>query len=194
VVLNPDWTVPPTILAEDVLAKMRQGKNAIAEKGLTIVDDHGQQVDASSIDWNSATPANFHYTLRQPPGDDNALGKVKFLFPNPYNVYLHDTPHRELFDKDQRTFSSGCIRIQNPLELAKILLSDQPQWSADRIDDYLLTSTETKEIPLKTPLPVLIVYWTVSVGASGEILYAKDVYDYDPPLIRELDTPLLAAR
>jgi len=194
VVLNPDWTVPPTILAEDVLAKMRQGKNAIAEKGLTIVDDHGQQVDASSIDWNSATPANFHYTLRQPPGDDNALGKVKFLFPNPYNVYLHDTPHRELFDKDQRTFSSGCIRIQNPLELAKILLSDQPQWSADRIDDYLLTSTETKQIPLKTPLPVLIVYWTVSVGASGEIRYAKDVYDYDPPLIRELDTPLLAAR
>ena len=96
-VLNPDWTVPPTILAQDVLAGMRKGQDTIARKRLTILDAQGRAVDPSTIDWQAATPGNFRYTLRQPPGPDNALGRVKFIFPNQHSIFLHDTPSRELF-------------------------------------------------------------------------------------------------
>ncbi|HET7219544.1 MAG TPA: L,D-transpeptidase family protein, partial [Vicinamibacterales bacterium] len=101
-VLNPDWTVPPTILAQDVLTGMRKGENTVARKKLTILDDRGRKVDPSTIDWQAATPRTFRYTLRQPPGADNALGRVKFIFPNEYSIFLHDTPSQELFAADQR--------------------------------------------------------------------------------------------
>src|SRR5262249_53050464 len=116
VVFNPDWTVPPTILEEDVFEGMRRGKNVIAEKKLHVLDPDGREVDPSSVDWNTETPETFRYTLRQPPGDDNALGQVKFLLPNPYSIYLHDTPHQGLFESNSRTFSSGCIRLEHALD------------------------------------------------------------------------------
>lgn len=184
-VINPDWTVPPTILAQDVLAGMRKGQNTIAKKGLTILDQQGGAVDPSTIDWQNATPANFRYTLRQPPGPDNALGRIKFIFPNQYSIFLHDTPSRELFASDQRTFSSGCIRVEHPLDLAATLLDGQDNWTPARIQEAV-DSTEQQTVFLKTPLPVLIVYWTVSVGASGELRYAKDVYNLDPAVLRAL--------
>ena len=124
-VINPDWTVPPTILAQDVLAGMRKGQNPIAKKRLLILDQQGRTIDPAAIDWQNATPGNFPYTLRQPPGPDNALGRVKFIFPNQYSIFLHDTPSRELFASDQRTFSSGCIRVEHPLDLAAVLLEGQ---------------------------------------------------------------------
>src|SRR5262249_11130964 len=133
VVFNPDWTVPPTILAKDVLDAMKKGQNAIARKKLTILDSKGNAVKADSIDWQSATTSNFRYTLRQPPGADNALGRVKFIFPNEHSVFLHDTPHREYFSTDERTFSSGCIRVQNPLDLAAQLLDGQADWNREKI-------------------------------------------------------------
>jgi L,D-transpeptidase YcbB len=183
-VFNPDWTVPPTILAQDVLAPMRKGQNTIARKGLTIIDRQGRRVSPDAIDWSTATPRNFPYTLRQPPGPNNALGRVKFVFPNEHTIFLHDTPSRELFSADQRTFSSGCIRIEQPLELASILLSDQG-WTPDRIDDAVRSGT-TETVLLDRPIPVLIVYWTVSVGASGELRYARDVYNLDGAVLRAL--------
>ena len=131
VVLNPDWTVPPTILAQDVLAGMKKGQNTIARKKLLILDAQGRAVDPSTIDWQAATPANFRYTLRQPPGADNALGRVKFIFPNEHSIFLHDTPSQELFSSDQRTFSSGCIRVEHALELARVLLEGQRTRPAD---------------------------------------------------------------
>jgi murein L,D-transpeptidase YcbB/YkuD len=184
-VFNPDWTVPPTILAQDVLAGMRKGENTIARKRLTILDSQGHAVDPSTIDWPNATPANFRYTLRQSPGPDNALGRVKFIFPNRYSIFLHDTPSRELFRSDQRTFSSGCIRVEQPLDLAAALLEGQDSWTPTRIQEAV-ASAEQQTVFLKTPLPVLIVYWTVSVGASGELRFAQDVYHLDPPLQRAL--------
>jgi murein L,D-transpeptidase YcbB/YkuD len=184
-VFNPDWTVPPTILAQDVLAGMRKGENTIAKKRLTILDSQGRSVDASTIDWPNATPSNFRYTLRQPPGPDNALGRVKFIFPNRYSIFLHDTPSQELFRSDLRTFSSGCIRVEHPLDLATLLLEGQDSWNAARIREAV-DSAEQQTVFLGTPLPVLIVYWTVSVGASGELRFAKDVYHLDPPLQRAL--------
>ncbi len=185
-VFNPDWTVPPTILAQDVLAGMRKGQNTIAKKRLTILDQQGRAVDPASIDWQNATPGNFRYTLRQPPGPDNALGRVKFIFPNQHSIFLHDTPSRELFTSDQRTFSSGCIRVERPLELAAVLLEGQENWTPARIQE-VVDSKQSQTVFLTTPLPVLIVYWTVSVGAAGDLRFAKDVYSLDAAVLRALD-------
>jgi len=185
-VFNPDWTVPPTILAQDVLAGMRKGQNTIAKKRLAILDQQGRTVDPASIDWQNATPGNFRYTLRQPPGPDNALGRVKFIFPNQHSIFLHDTPSRELFTSDQRTFSSGCIRVERPLELAAVLLEGQENWTPARIQE-VVDSKQSQTVFLTTPLPVLIVYWTVSVGAGGDLRFAKDVYSLDPAVLRALD-------
>ncbi len=182
VVFNPDWTVPPTILAEDVLEGMRRGDNPLARKHLVVLDDKGREVDPATIDWKSATPEHFPYTLRQPPGEDNALGRVKFLFPNPHSIYLHDTPSRDLFDAESRTLSSGCIRVEHPLDLAERLLS----WPRSKIDEAL-AGGETRNVAIDPPLPVLIVYWTVSVGVSGEVRYMRDVYDLDGPVLAALD-------
>jgi L,D-transpeptidase YcbB len=186
IVFNPDWTVPPTILGKEILEDMRGGRNVIDEKGLVITDASNNVVDPSSIDWSAVTPDQFPYTIRQPAGDDNALGKVKFLFPNKYAIYLHDTPNRQLFEADRRTFSHGCIRIEHPLELAALLLQGQHDWSPGRIEQ-VVASDSTRGVALEHPLPILIVYWTVSVGASGEVRYAQDIYGLDPPLLAALD-------
>jgi murein L,D-transpeptidase YcbB/YkuD len=192
-VLNPDWTVPPTILAQDVLVGMRKGQNTIARKKLTILDDRGRAVDPASIDWQAATPRTFRYTLRQPPGADNALGRVKFIFPNEYSIFLHDTPSQELFAADQRTFSSGCIRVANALDLARVLLEGQktrPEgWNAERVA-ATVASGQPQTVFFDEPLPVLIVYWTASIGAGGDLRIARDVYGLDPPVLRGLNAPL----
>jgi murein L,D-transpeptidase YcbB/YkuD len=185
-VFNPDWTVPPTILEQDVLAGMRKGQNTIAKKRLTILDRQGNAVDPASIDWATARPGTFPYTLRQPPGADNALGRVKFIFPNQYSIFLHDTPSRDLFSSDQRTFSSGCIRVEKPLDLAAALL-ERDGWNRERVQSAV-DAGQTETVLLREPLPVLIVYWTVSVGASGELRFAQDVYKLDAIVLRALDT------
>jgi murein L,D-transpeptidase YcbB/YkuD len=191
-VLNPDWTVPPTILAQDVLAGMKKGQNTVAKKKLTILDDKGRTVDPSTIDWQAATPRTFRYTLRQPPGEDNALGRVKFIFPNEYSIFLHDTPSQELFAADQRTFSSGCIRVANALDLARVLLEGQKTrpdgWTAEKIESTI-ASGSSQTVFFQEPLPVLIVYWTASIGAGGDLRFAKDVYGLDPPVLRALSAP-----
>lgn len=184
VVFNPDWTVPPTILAQDVLAGMRRGENTIARKGLTILDRQGRRVEPSAIDWVSATPRSFPYVLRQPPGPANALGRVKFVFPNEHTIFLHDTPSQELFAADRRTFSSGCIRVERALELAEVLLGSQG-WTADRIAQTV-EGGATETVFLERPLPILIVYWTASVGATGQLRFARDVYGRDAAVVRAL--------
>ena len=185
-VFNPDWIVPPTILAQDVLRPMRRGENAIARKKLTILDRQGHLVSPAAIDWTRATPPTFPYTLRQPPGPDNALGRVKFVFPNEHTVFLHDTPSRDLFRADQRTFSSGCIRIERPLELAELLLQGQGDWNRAKIEQ-VVEAGQTETVFLERQVPVLIVYWTVNVTPSGERRYARDVYNLDRAVLRALD-------
>ncbi len=185
IVFNPDWTVPPTILSKDVLEGMRKGENTIAKKKLTIFDKDGRVVSPDSIDWQSATLATFPYTLRQPPGPDNALGRVKFIFPNEHSIFLHDTPSRELFTPDRRTFSSGCIRVERPLELAATLLHEQAEWTPEKITQTV-DAGRSETVFLKQSLPVLIVYWTVSVGATGDLHIARDVYHRDPAVLRAL--------
>jgi murein L,D-transpeptidase YcbB/YkuD len=165
---------------------MRKGKNPIARKGLTVLDREGREVDPASINWANATSKNFGYTLRQRPGPDNALGRVKFIFPNPHAIFLHDTPSRDLFAADQRAFSSGCIRVQNPLDLAAVLL-EPDGWTRERVQT-VIDSGESETVFLREPVPVLIVYWTVSVGVSGELRFAHDVYGQDAAVRRALDS------
>jgi murein L,D-transpeptidase YcbB/YkuD len=184
VIFNPTWTVPPTILREDVLGGIARGEDMLAKKNLKVYDREGNPVDASSIDWGSAGEGNFPYTLRQDAGPDNALGRVKFMFPNPHDIYLHDTPSRELFASETRTFSSGCIRIEDPLGLAETLLGDKG-YDRAKIDETIAAG-KTTQVELSAPLPVLIVYWTVSVGASGEVRYGPDVYEQDGPVLAAL--------
>lgn len=187
IVFNPSWTVPPTILAEDVLEGIRKGKDMIAEKKLKVLDAQGQEVDPGSVDWASADPNSFPYTLRQPPGPGSALGRIKFEFPNPYTIYLHDTPNRNLFKSESRTFSSGCIRVENPEQLAALLLDGQDGWNPAKIQEAIATE-QTQNVQLERRPPVLIVYWTVTVGASG-VRYGPDVYALDPPLAAALGAP-----
>ena len=185
IVFNPDWTVPSTIIAEELVEEVKKDSGYFAKKGLVVLDKDNQEVDPSSVDWGNAASEDFPYTLRQPPGTDNALGRVKFLFPNKYSIYLHDTPSKTNFEAEKRTFSHGCIRLEKPLELANLLLAGQDSWNGGKIDQ-VLASAVTENVELEHPLPVLIVYWTVSVGASGEIRYMRDVYDQDQPLFAAL--------
>ena len=124
--------------------------------------------------------------VRQVPGLKNALGGVKFIFPNEHSIFLHDTPSQELFGADERTFSSGCIRVENALQFAAVLLEGQDDWNAGKIQE-VVDGAKTETVFLKTPLPVLIVYWTVSVGASGDLHYARDVYNLDGAVLRALN-------
>jgi murein L,D-transpeptidase YcbB/YkuD len=187
IVLNPDWTVPTSIIQNEIAPAMARGKNVIAAKGLLLIDGNGRQVDPGSVDWGKAAEGDFPYTLLQPPAPDNALGRVKFLFPNPYSIYLHDTPSKASFEAEKRTFSHGCIRLEHPLELAEVLLQGQDSWDSGKIQDVLARG-ETQNVNLEHPIPVVIVYWTVSVGASGEIRYMNDIYHLDPPVLAALDS------
>ncbi len=183
---NPTWTVPPGILGKDILPKARKDPSYIYEKGFTLVDGNGKQVDPKSIDWSKSKAGNFPYSLVQPPGPENALGLVKFMFPNRHLVYLHDTPSRGLFAKSERALSSGCVRIENPFDFAELLLSDQPEWTRQKIDE-IVASSETTRVNLKTPLPVLLLYWTVWVEPDGQVSFRRDIYERDSRVLAALN-------
>jgi murein L,D-transpeptidase YcbB/YkuD len=128
-VMNPTWTVPPTILEQDILPKLKQDPAYLKKKNMRVIDHQGNTVDASTLDWKKYTGRDFPYMIRQDPGPNNALGQIKFMFPNDHAVYLHDTNYRDLFGRSERAFSSGCIRIEEPFQLADILLDDPEKWS-----------------------------------------------------------------
>ena len=186
VVFNPTWTVPPTILAKDILPHMRAGSNVLAKKHLKVIDNQGREIDPSTLNWSHYTAKNFPYQLRQDPGDDNALGRVKIMFPNPHLVYLHDTPSKSLFDKDRRNFSSGCIRVEKPRELAELVLADPAAWNRPAID-AVIDKGEQRTVNLKKRIPVLLIYWTVDQDAGGRPVFKPDVYGQDPVLRAALD-------
>ena len=185
-VFNPTWTVPPGILAKDVLPGLQRGENVLERKHLTLLDREGRPVDPTGIRWASYTAANFPYLLRQDPGEANALGRVKINFPNPHLVYLHDTPTRSLFDKSGRTFSSGCIRVDRALELAELLLADPARWNAASVQ-AAVDAGATLTVPLRRKVPVLLIYWTADADPEGRIIFKPDVYHRDPRLLRALD-------
>ena len=184
-VFNPTWTVPPTILDKDILPAMKRHGRELEKRGLKLLDRNGQEVDPAAVDWSRYKGTNFPYLLRQDPGPRNALGRIKFMLPNPHSVYLHDTPKKSLFDKPERAFSSGCIRIENPIELAGLLLDDGNRWGRDRIQ-AVIDAKHTRTVFLPRPVPVLLLYWTVSVDAGGLIGFKKDIYERDRTVLEGL--------
>lgn len=184
-VFNPTWTVPPTILAEDYLPALRRDPGYLNRKGLKVIDRAGRAVNPSQINWSQYSPKHSPYLLRQDPGPKNVLGRVKFMFPNDHAVYLHDTPSQGLFDRAERAFSSGCIRVENALELARLLLNDDGEWNQKAID-RVLGLGKTRNVFLHEPIPVLLLYWTAWVGADGHVNFRHDLYGRDQVLQQEL--------
>ena len=183
---NPTWTIPPTILRKDILPKVRRNPQYLKDRNIQVLTHQGKIVDPNSIDWSKYPRQRFPYMLRQAPGPNNALGRMKFIFPNKHFVYLHDTPSKSLFDRTDRAFSSGCIRVEKPLELAGILLNDPVAWSRRKIMDVLETK-QTRRVNLPEPIPVLLFYWTVAIDSAGTIYFKKDIYNRDVPILKGLN-------
>ena len=186
VVLNPTWTIPPGILAKDTLPAIKRDPGYLAKHRIRVIDRNGREVSPSSVDW-SQYRNSIPYQLRQDPGPDNSLGLVKIMFPNPYLVYLHDSPAKSLYDKDARAFSSGCIRVAKPFELTELVLNDPVQWNAKAIQDAVATG-KTRTVNLTRPIPVLILYWTAQPTPDGQIVFRDDVYGRDPTTLAALDS------
>jgi murein L,D-transpeptidase YcbB/YkuD len=183
--LNPTWTVPPGILSKDILPKVKQNPNYLKQKELNVIDRNGRRVAPGTVDWKSISSRGFPYQLQQDPGPNNALGRVKFLFPNPYSVYLHDTPSRDLFEAPRRAFSSGCIRVQHPLTLAEILLKDPVKWNQKAIQE-VIDSGKTRTVNLSEPVTVMLLYWTAEVTPEGVLQFREDIYGRDQKVLHGL--------
>jgi murein L,D-transpeptidase YcbB/YkuD len=184
VTFNPTWTVPPTILVKDMLPKIQQNPGYLAANRIKALDREGNVLDPSGIDWYNARGI----TLRQDAGPENSLGQVVIRFPNDYAIYLHDTPHRELFAKSMRATSSGCIRVENPLQLVELLFNDPVRWNSEGIQKQLAKG-KTENIKLAIKIPVLLAYWTVDLSNDGRVTFKPDVYGYDSPVLRRLNLP-----
>jgi len=183
--INPTWTVPPTILREDVLPKLRRNSGYLAANNMVVLDRSGRKLDPASINWQ-ATGSGFPYIIRQEPGPTNSLGRIKFMFPNPHAVFLHDTPSRDLFNRSERLFSSGCIRVEDPFSLAEIVLKDPATWNQQTLA-AAVASGKTRRVQLPRPWPVLILYWTAELDPEGRVRFLRDVYGRDPPLLAALN-------
>ena len=182
-VINPSWGVPRSIIVKEYLPLLQQNPNAAGQ--LQVVDGRGRVVSRDSVNFAAYNARNFPFALRQPPSDGNALGKVKFMFPNPYNIYLHDTPSKSLFSKEVRAFSHGCIRVADPFDLAHALLSVQSDNAEAEFDRVLQTGDETT-VKLLKPVPVHLVYFTAYPSEKGTITYARDIYGRDAALFQAL--------
>jgi murein L,D-transpeptidase YcbB/YkuD len=184
--VNPTWTVPPTILKEDVLPAIKRDPTYLAQKNMQVIDYDGNPVDTTKIEWQRYTGRNFPYLIRQGPGPENALGRIKFMFPNKHLVYLHDTPSKSLFGKTTRAFSSGCIRIEHPYDLAGLLLEGDPDWDKDKVI-AAVDSLKTRTINLRQPVSIILLYWTVGFTPDGRVAFKQDLYERDPAIIRGLN-------
>ena len=186
--LNPYWNVPHDMAVHEMLPRIKSDPSYLAQKNYRVLNGSGpgaREVDPKTIDWSTITPDDFPYRLRQDPGPFNGMGRVKFIFINKYDVYLHDTPGRHLFEKPQRALSHGCIRIQKPVDLAVYLLRQDPRWNRDAV----LRELEKKvnqSVMLPEQIPVYLVYWTVWADGDGTIQFCPDVYGWDAPLLRAM--------
>jgi murein L,D-transpeptidase YcbB/YkuD len=163
VVFSPYWNVPPSIIKKEILPGMKRNPNYLARH---------------NMEWNGGK-------VRQKPGPNNSLGKVKFLFPNSYNIYLHDTPAKSLFDEPKRAFSHGCIRLADPRKLAIWALRNQPEWTEDKIDKAMNAGKE-KYVTLKSTVPVFLGYFTAWVDEEGKLNFRDDIYGHDKKLAEHL--------
>ncbi len=179
---NPTWTVPASIFRKDKLARIRNDPGYLDRNNYIVRNRNGEVIPANSVNWGADNPG---VTLVQKPGPNNALGLVKFMFPNKYAVYLHDTNDRSLFDRSERNLSSGCVRVEYPFELAGLLMEGDPEWSTERMQS-ILESGKTVRINLPKPMPVLLTYWTAWVE-EGTVHFREDIYGRDERVLEALD-------
>ena len=173
-VFAPFWNVPADIAEKETVPSLLKDAAFLQRTNMEIVDKRGRHVDPDSVDLSDTT----RYRFRQRPGRTNSLGLVKFMFPNPYNVYLHDTPADALFTRDTRTFSHGCVRLEKPEQLAAYVLGDQPEWTEDRIREAM-NGSEQKTVRLRENIPVYITYFTARASRDGGVMFFDDVYGRD---------------
>ncbi|WP_394693529.1 murein L,D-transpeptidase [Hyphobacterium sp.] len=187
-VLNPWWETPPSLAVRDKLPAFRRDPSAVSRLGFQVIDRSGNLVDPDTINWAEIPARNFPYRLRQAPGPLNALGEVKFMFPNQHNVYLHDTLTRGLFAQRQRNFSSGCVRVRDPLELAQWVAADAEGWTPERLMSVASGNTETR-VTLARHIPVHILYSTVVPDDVAGVRFLNDIYERDQAVMDAMDAP-----
>ncbi|MPZ09064.1 MAG: L,D-transpeptidase family protein, partial [Kiloniellaceae bacterium] len=186
--INPYWNVPPSIARDELLPKIKQDVSYLVRNNYVLFSDWSSGatvVDPQSIDWSRVSKSSFPYKIRQDSGDFNALGRVKFMFPNRFSIYLHDTPAKSLFSRPERTFSHGCIRVQDPVLLAEYVLALNEGWPRERIDAAVVSGERTV-VTLGKPLPVHITYLTSWVNKDGSVHFRNDVYARDATLAQAL--------
>ena len=182
-IVNPSWYVPRSIATKEYLPSMQRNPNAAGH--LILTDRRGRTVNRANINFSKYTARNFPYSMRQPPSRRNALGLVKFMFPNKYNIYLHDTPAKNLFSRDVRAFSHGCVRLAQPFEFAYALLAVQEENPIDKFQSVLRSGRETK-IDLVEDVPVHLIYRTAVTNARGHTEYRADIYGRDAKIWKAL--------
>jgi L,D-transpeptidase YcbB len=180
---NPYWNVPPSIAVNEYLPKLRRNPGVLAAENIAVLSDSGA-ISAHAVDWFAYGRGNFPFRLRQEPGAGNALGRVKFMFPNQYNIYLHDTPSKTKFDAAQRYFSHGCLRLRDPMKMAEHILGPEG-WSREEIDSVVRSGKRTV-VRLNKKIPIHIVYLTSWVNKDGSVWFRKDVYSRDKTLAEAL--------
>jgi murein L,D-transpeptidase YcbB/YkuD len=183
-VINPSWYVPRSIVVKEYLPQLQRNPNAVSH--INITDRQGRIVNRSTMDFSQFTRRNFPFAMTQPPSNRNALGLVKFLFPNKYNIYLHDTPSKSLFGRESRAFSHGCIRLQDPFDFAYALLARQ---SDDPVGLFqgILKSKKQTEVRLEQPIPVHLIYRTAFTTLQGGVEFRRDVYGRDAKIWKALN-------
>jgi murein L,D-transpeptidase YcbB/YkuD len=187
VVINPTWTVPFSIATREILPKIKRDPNYFANRDFDLKDNNGKIIDPASVNWAKITERNFPFWLVQRPGPNNALGRVKVMFPNEHAVYLHDTPSKALFSKAERAFSHGCIRVENPFDFAEQLLGGDG-WNQEKFQQ-VLDEGKIKTVLLSKPIPVLLLYWTAMVDPDGVVYFYNDVYERDARIAEALNQP-----
>jgi murein L,D-transpeptidase YcbB/YkuD len=183
IVFSPYWNIPSSITNDEIIPSVRKNKGYLAEKNMEVVSNSGEAVNVKNVNWNT-NGEDFPYRVRQKPGGDNSLGLVKFMFPNDYNIYIHDTPARSLFDRETRALSHGCIRIQNPDQFAKILLHEK-SWTDEKINEAMNQENE-EVVELDRKIPVVILYMTFWADDSGIGNFRSDIYGRDEVLLKAL--------
>ncbi len=182
---NPTWTIPASIKRKSILPKLKKDPEYLNKRGFLLLTMEGKEVDSTTIDWASLN--HIPYIVRQPAGPDNALGLVKFMFPNKHAVYLHDTNHKDYFSRTSRSFSAGCVRIDKPFDLAEKLLADQDGWNRGKID-AVIASGKTTRVNLKKPIKIIIGYSTALLR-NGDVYFREDIYNRDSKLLKALNGP-----
>lgn len=182
IVFSPYWNIPTSIAKNEIIPAIRKNPNYLKQKNMEVVTGSGKVVDPATINWSSRS---FPYMIRQKPGGSNSLGLVKFMFPNSHSVYIHDTPSKSLFEKEDRALSHGCIRLQNPVKFAQILLKDDPSWTLEKIDQAMHQEKE-QIVNLPRKIPVVLVYLTFWADSKGQPHFRSDIYGRDEELLSRL--------